>query len=68
MTYQTPVILILIVGVLNDNLNWRVMYLVGLAGIFFRFPYIEKLYPPVCSSVPDCKPKAVGRGIEKGLR
>ena len=30
---------------------------------FFCFPLIEKLHPPVCSTVPDFKPEAACRGI-----
>ena len=29
------------------------------------FPFIEKLFLPVCSNVPDCKSGGVGRGFAK---
>ena len=31
--------------------------------VFSFFPFKEKLYTPVCSTVPGCKPKAEGQGI-----
>ena len=35
--------------------KWRVVYLVWQHGFwFFFFPFIAKLYPIVCSTVPDC--------------
>ena len=46
------------------NTQWRVVHLVWQAGIFFFFfPFIEKLYFLVCSSLSDCKPEAVCWGI-----
>ena len=36
----------------------------GLTSWIF-FIFMEKLYPPVSSNVPDCKPEAVRQGIAK---
>ena len=41
--------------------------------LFYFFPFIAKLYSPVCSSVPGCKPKAQdcnkgqGRAKKEGI-
>ena len=49
-------------GVLHSK--WRVEHPVRQAGFYiFLFPLKGKLWIPVCSTVPDCKPEAVGQGI-----
>ena len=53
--------------------KWRVMHLVWQAGIFF-FPFIEKLHPPVCSTMPfswqapDCRPRDFNKGWGRAKR
>ena len=45
----------------QDGSTW--IHITQISLLLFLFPFIEKLYPPVCSIEPNCKPKTIGQRI-----